>query len=292
VRRIGDHDVHRGAECGAPEGRQRHDAPLTVLADEALPLLAEPLESDEELLLDVGEEVLVVAVVVIDAVVAAVVVPAWVNAATPASAATATVPAIPDVVVSLLRSRRARSRSATVILRLLDFTIGSGGGVFTHLRMRTSPGAGVRDSWANPGNPRQWPPGLPPPLWPPGPYPPVPPMPGHVMGSVLLVAFFGLVVEVSVTVVGWTAIRTGAGLTERVRPIAVTPVAPIATCWWDAGCATAGEWPEANPVVPSSIALTAAATTNEPAPAMSFGLMFIMGKHHTQMRQKRQMAEM
>ena len=119
-----------------------------MLADPALPLVAEPLESDdEELLLDAGEAVLV-DVVVIDAADAVVAVPACVCAASPASAATAMVPTTPDVVVSFLRRRRALSRSATVILRLREVTIGSGGGVLTHPRMTTSPGAEVRDSWA------------------------------------------------------------------------------------------------------------------------------------------------
>jgi rhodanese-related sulfurtransferase len=111
-----------------------------VLADAALPLLAAPLESDEEELLEaVGEALPVVEVVVTDAVAAVAAAPAFVAAARPASAATAIVPTTADVVVSFLRRRRARSRSATVILRLRGFTIGSGGCVFTHLRMRTSP---------------------------------------------------------------------------------------------------------------------------------------------------------
>jgi hypothetical protein len=118
-----------------------HEPPLTVLADEALPLLADPLESDEELLLDdVGLAVLDVAVVVMDVVDVAVLVPAWVCAESAASATTATVPAIPDDAVSRLRNRSARSRRATFEL-------------FTHLRMSTAPGARVKDSWANPGNP-------------------------------------------------------------------------------------------------------------------------------------------
>ena len=138
MRGIRHHHVHRGAERGAPEGREGHDAPVTVLADEALPLVAEPLDRDDELLDEAGEVVPVVAVVVIDAVDPAVDVPECVLAASPATAATAIVPTTPDVVVSFLRRRRARSRSTTVILRL-RFTIGSRGGVFTHLRVRTSP---------------------------------------------------------------------------------------------------------------------------------------------------------
>jgi hypothetical protein len=110
-----------------------------VLADEALPLVAVPLDRDDELLDAAGEAVLELEVLVIDAVDAVLAVPELVCAASPASAATAIVPAIPDVVVSFLRRRRARSRSAMVILRLREFTIGSGGGVSTHLRMRTSP---------------------------------------------------------------------------------------------------------------------------------------------------------
>ena len=111
-----------------------------MLADEALPLVAEPLESDDEELLDAaGELVPVVDVLVIEAVDDAVAVPAFVCAARPASAATAIVPVTPNVAVSFLRRRRARSRSTTVILRLREVTIGSGGGAFTHQRMRTSP---------------------------------------------------------------------------------------------------------------------------------------------------------
>jgi hypothetical protein len=95
-----------------------HEAPLTALADDELPVLAEPVASDEELLLEAeGAAVLDAAVVVIDVVDVAVLVPACVCAERTASAATATVPAMPDDAVSFLRSRSARSRSATVIRR-------------------------------------------------------------------------------------------------------------------------------------------------------------------------------
>jgi hypothetical protein len=107
-----------------------------VLAEGALPLVAAPPESDEEELLD-GVEVVVLPadVLVIDAVDGAVVVAAWVDAARPANAATATVPTTAEVVVSFLRRRRARSRSATVTRCL-----------FTHLRMTASPVVEVRES--------------------------------------------------------------------------------------------------------------------------------------------------
>jgi hypothetical protein len=93
-----------------------HEAPLTVLADDELPLLAEPVASgDGVAVLDVA--VPDVAVVVIDVVAVAVVVPACVCAESAARAATANVPAIPDDTVSFLRNLSARSRSATVSRR-------------------------------------------------------------------------------------------------------------------------------------------------------------------------------
>jgi hypothetical protein len=52
---------------------QGHDPPVTVLADDALPVLAEPVDSDEELLLDADGVVVVVDVVVMNAVVPEVV---------------------------------------------------------------------------------------------------------------------------------------------------------------------------------------------------------------------------
>jgi hypothetical protein len=94
-----------------------HEAPLTVLADDELPLLAEPVASGADALL-LGVGVLDVAVVVIDVVDVAVRVPACVVAESAARAATATVPAMPDDTVSLVRNLSARSRSATVSRRL------------------------------------------------------------------------------------------------------------------------------------------------------------------------------
>lgn len=101
--------------CGAG-----HDAPLTVLADDAFPVLADPVESAEELL-EVADGVLDV-VVDADAIVdvdAALTddVPGCVSAASPASAATATVLVAASDRVSRPRRRRARSRSATVMRR-------------------------------------------------------------------------------------------------------------------------------------------------------------------------------
>lgn len=49
-----------------------HDPPVTVLADDALPVLAEPVDSEEELLLE-GDGVVVVEVFVMDEVVSEVV---------------------------------------------------------------------------------------------------------------------------------------------------------------------------------------------------------------------------
>jgi hypothetical protein len=132
-----------------------HEAPLTVLADDELPLLADPVASgDDVAVLDVG--VPDVEVVVIDVVDVAEVVPACVCAESAARAATASVPAMPDDTVSCLRNLSARSRSATVVLRMRDLTNGSSGGVFTHLRMSTAAEATVRDCWANAGNPYRW----------------------------------------------------------------------------------------------------------------------------------------
>jgi hypothetical protein len=107
-----------------------HEPPLTVLADDELPVLAEPVDSDDEPVLvdvddDEGDEdgVVVAAVVPVDDVTDVVVllvavdVPACVCAAATARAATAAVPATPKNVVSLPRRRSARSRSAGVTRR-------------------------------------------------------------------------------------------------------------------------------------------------------------------------------
>jgi hypothetical protein len=125
-----------------------------VLAEEALPLVAEPPESaDDELLLDGAEvAVLFADVLVIDAVDTAVADPPCVYAARPAKAATATVPATAEPVVRVLRNRRAWSRSATVTRCFRGLPVGSGRVVFTHLRMAGSPVAEVRDSWVNAGS--------------------------------------------------------------------------------------------------------------------------------------------
>jgi hypothetical protein len=105
-------------------GGQRHDPPVTVLAEDELPVLADPVDSDDELLdeeelLDVGDGVAVLDDdMVVDEVDVPLEVPAWVCAAANASAATATVPITPDEAMSRPRSRSARSRSAGVIRRL------------------------------------------------------------------------------------------------------------------------------------------------------------------------------
>jgi hypothetical protein len=117
--------VHRGPESGTSIRGKGHEPPLTVLAEEALPVLADPVESDDAPLLDDVDGVTVVVVVpaddVLDEVVAPldfVAAPGLPCAATTASAATAAVANIPKDVVSLRRRRSARSRSATVMRRL------------------------------------------------------------------------------------------------------------------------------------------------------------------------------
>ena len=87
-------------------------------------MLADPVESDDEpVLLEALEDGVAVVVVVVDlddvtdevaTLFAVVDVPASVCAAATPSAATAAVPSTPKLVVSLRRSRRARSRSTTV----------------------------------------------------------------------------------------------------------------------------------------------------------------------------------
>jgi hypothetical protein len=97
-----------------------------VLAEDALPLLAEPVDSDAEPVLDTeGVAVLLAEMVVMSVVAGVVVVPALVCAATAASAATATVPTTAADVVSFLRRRSARSRSATVMRSFGVFMIRS-----------------------------------------------------------------------------------------------------------------------------------------------------------------------
>lgn len=92
-------------------------------------MLADPVDSEDDPVLVEDEDdedadgvaVLVAADDVtddVDTVLDAVDVPECVCAATTASAATAAVPTTPNAVVSLLRRRSARSRSATVIRRL------------------------------------------------------------------------------------------------------------------------------------------------------------------------------
>ena len=123
VLRIGNDHVHRRAERGASIRTRGHEPPLTVLAEDELPELAEPVDSDDDPVgVDVG-----VAVGVADALddatddvatsLAGVEDPACVCAATSASAATEAVPSTPNAVVSLPRRRSARSRSATVMRR-------------------------------------------------------------------------------------------------------------------------------------------------------------------------------
>jgi hypothetical protein len=98
---------------------QGHDPPLTVLAEDELPALADPVDSDEEELLAAGDGVAVLDdEVVVEDVDVVPAVPACVCAAATASAATATVPSMPAEAVSRPRSRSARSRSAGVMRRL------------------------------------------------------------------------------------------------------------------------------------------------------------------------------
>jgi hypothetical protein len=104
---------------------QVHDPPVTVLAEDEFPALADPVESDEdellddEELLDVGFGVALLDDVVVDDDVDVVpVAPAWVCAAATASTATATVPSTPAEAASRPRRRSARSRSAGVMRRL------------------------------------------------------------------------------------------------------------------------------------------------------------------------------
>jgi hypothetical protein len=93
-----------------------HEPPLTVLAEDALPVLADPVDSDDPVLVDDedadGVGVVVVVEDVTDDVEAALAaeVPALVWYAATPSAATANVPMTPKDAVSLLRRRSARSR--------------------------------------------------------------------------------------------------------------------------------------------------------------------------------------
>lgn len=83
-------------------------------------MLADPVDSDDDPLLDADGVVVVPLDDAVDDVVAlldVVDVPEVVWAATTASTATAAVPNTPKDVVSLLRKRSARSRSATVMCR-------------------------------------------------------------------------------------------------------------------------------------------------------------------------------
>ena len=106
-----------------------HEPPLTVLAEEEFPVLADPVESDDDPVLDEefdeaddADGVAVVVVPVNDVTedvdtLLAVDAPACVSAAAIPSAATATLPATPSDTVSFRRRRSARSRSSTVIRR-------------------------------------------------------------------------------------------------------------------------------------------------------------------------------
>jgi hypothetical protein len=116
--------MHRCAERGTSGRGESHEPPLTVLAEDELPVLADPVDSDDEPVLldeeeadgdgvDVDDEV----TEEVDAALVVVDVPVCVCAARTARAATAAVPPIPRDVVSLPRSRSARSRSATVMRR-------------------------------------------------------------------------------------------------------------------------------------------------------------------------------
>ncbi len=93
---------------------------MTVVADEALPLLADPVDSDVEgLVVELDAPVLVVVMVVLEEVdpLEADDAPAWLCAAATEIAATAIVPTTPEDIVSRRCRRRARSRSATVVRR-------------------------------------------------------------------------------------------------------------------------------------------------------------------------------
>jgi hypothetical protein len=115
---MSDDHLHQGPESRSPVRGDGHEAPLTVLAEDELPLLAEPVASgDGVAVLDAA--VPDVAVVVIDEVDVAVVAPACVCADNAPRAATASVPANPDDTVSFLRNLSARSRSPTVSRRRL-----------------------------------------------------------------------------------------------------------------------------------------------------------------------------
>jgi hypothetical protein len=118
--------VHRCSESGSSIRCKGHEPPLTVLAEEELPELADPVESADDPVLEadeVEEGVVVVDVApveeVTDEVVALVVadVPACVAADAAPSTTTAALPATPKDIVSLRRRRNARSRSSTVMRR-------------------------------------------------------------------------------------------------------------------------------------------------------------------------------
>jgi hypothetical protein len=114
--------VHGCAERGASIRTKGHEPPLTVLAEDELPELADPVDSEDEPVdVVVGAAVGVAAALgdVTEDVVtlAAVEDPASVWAATTARTATAVVPSTPNAVVSLPRRRSARSRSAKVMRR-------------------------------------------------------------------------------------------------------------------------------------------------------------------------------
>ena len=97
-----------------------HEPPLTVLAEDELPVLADPVDREDEAD-GVGVAVVVVPVAEVpDEVVVlldVVDVAAFVCAAATAIAATAAVPSTPNDFVSLPRRRSARSRSAAVMRR-------------------------------------------------------------------------------------------------------------------------------------------------------------------------------
>jgi hypothetical protein len=132
--------VHRCAESAPSIRGKGHEPPLTVLAEDELPVLAEPVESDDDPVLDedddedeADDDAGVVAVpdedIVVedDALPAVLAVPAWVCADRTASDATAAVATTPKAVVSLPRRRSARSRSAAVMRRFGVRITGSSG---------------------------------------------------------------------------------------------------------------------------------------------------------------------
>jgi hypothetical protein len=113
-----------------------HEPPLTVLAEDELPVLADPVDREDEadgvgivvVVVPVAEDLDEV-VVLLDVVDVAAFVCAAATATATAIAATAAVPSTPNDFVSLPRRRSARSRSAAVMRRFGAGITGPPGGV-------------------------------------------------------------------------------------------------------------------------------------------------------------------